>query len=340
MIEPTPLLAAYRAVVCDLDGVVYRGSQAIPFAVSALAQARGFVPVTFATNNASRHPDEVAAALCSIGLETRGTDVLTSAQAGAARLARDFPAGTPVLAVGGPGVAAAVAEAGLTPVTGGTDAPAVLQGWGREVTVGDLATASIAVARGARWVATNTDRTLPTAAGLVPGNGTLVAAVREASGGRPEVVGKPSPDMLHEAARRLGVALAGVLVIGDRLDTDIAAAVGAGIDSLWVLTGVHGLADLAGSAFTPTYAAADLRAVHQSPPVVARDAMTWTTSGLTARVNEGATGVEIDSWGRPDIPDPNALVALGFRVLVDLRGDGCPAERLAVLGESFDASLH
>ena len=96
-------------------------------------------------------------------------------------------------------------------------------------------------------MATNTDRTLPTAHGLVPGNGTLVAAVAEATGATPEVVGKPHPPLYRVAAERLGAAANGLLAVGDRLDTDIVGASAVGADSLWVLTGVDGFTHLARS---------------------------------------------------------------------------------------------
>lgn len=186
------LVAAYRAIACDLDGVVYRGARAVPFAVSSLQASQAYTPVVFATNNASRTPTEVAGQLEGLGLTGTGADaVVTSAQAGAALLRSRLGPGAVVLAVGGDGVAEALADAELRPMRTLAARPeAVLQGWARTVTVADLADASLAVADGALWVATNTDLTLPTEAGVVPGNGTLVAAVASASGRRPLVVGK------------------------------------------------------------------------------------------------------------------------------------------------------
>src|SRR5206468_12874974 len=104
------------------------------------------------------------------------------------------------------------------------------------------AQAALVVAAGAEWIATNTDTTLPTARGLQPGNGTLVAAVAAATGRRPVVAGKPERALVDEAVRRVGGSRP--LAVGDRLDTDIQGAVRAGMDSLLVLTGVSRLEDL------------------------------------------------------------------------------------------------
>lgn len=336
-----PLVAAYEGVVCDLDGVVYRGSEAIPYAVSALTEAARHRPLCFATNNASRTPAEVAAQLRELGLTVDDAAVVTSAQAGAALLASELPSGAAVLTVGGPGVAAAVLAAGLTTTSDPDQARAVLQGWGREVRVDDLARASIAVARGARWVATNTDRTLPTAHGLVPGNGTLVAAVAEATGATPEVVGKPHPPLYRVAAERLGAAANGLLAVGDRLDTDIVGASAVGADSLWVLTGVDGFTHLARSTARPTYAACDLRALLAPRPDVVRNGRTWTWAGTGLTLEAGgprglADGIPMDLG---DI-HANRLVAVGLAAVLGLRDDGEVGKRgAAVLAEALDGVL-
>ena len=236
---PIPLPAAPQiaAIVCDLDGVVYRGPDAVPHAIEALRSVT--IPVIYATNNASRPPEVVAAHLRELGLEVTAHDVITSAQAGAAALAQDCPGAT-VLAVGGEGVARALAEAGLNPTRDGlAEVDAVMQGYGPDVTMADLADAAFAVRAGARWVATNTDLTIPTARGIAPGNGTLVRAVAEAAGRGPDrICGKPSPDLYIVAGERLGVSPSSILGIGDRLDTDIEGANAAGSPSLLVLTGV------------------------------------------------------------------------------------------------------
>ncbi|MBR7742085.1 HAD-IIA family hydrolase [Phycicoccus sp. BSK3Z-2] len=259
----TPVLGRFDAVVCDLDGVVYRGPSPVRHAVEALSALE--VPVLYATNNASRAAGDVAAHLQDLGVPCAAEDVLTSSDAAAWLLSEDTESG-PVLCIGGSGVARAVADAGFEPVTAAQArdvAPvAVVQGYGPDVSASDLAEAAYAVQAGARWVATNTDGTLPTDRGTAPGNGTLVAAVARAVGRPPDLVaGKPGPALYLLGARRLGVAAERVLAVGDRLETDVEGAVAAGMESLLVLTGVDDLeaALEAPAERRPTVVAPDLR---------------------------------------------------------------------------------
>lgn len=262
------LVDHYAAVVCDLDGVVYRGPEAVEHAVAALSALT--VPIVYATNNASRPPEEVAAHLTDLGLHVTGRDVATSSQAGAAALTGLLPVRARVLAVGGPGVREALIHEGFDVLTPDQvrDEPqltvdGVLQGYGATVTAADLAEAAYAVTDGAVWVATNTDGTLPTHRGTAPGNGTLVAAVQRATGVDPLVVGKPHAPLYRLCAQRLGREPAQVLAVGDRLDTDVAGAVEAGMDSALVLTGVDSVSSLAAAppALRPTYLLQDLRSL-------------------------------------------------------------------------------
>ncbi len=333
------LVAAYDVLACDLDGVVYRGGRAVLHAVETLAGLGDRVSVRYVTNNASRSPADVSAQLQQLGLPAGPESVLTSAQAGARLLASRFPAGTEVLAVGGPGVAAALREFGLVPVDGGRPR-AVLQGWGPHVTVEELCRAAIAISRGAMWIATNLDLTLPTADGLVPGNGSLVAAVATATGQRPESVGKPQPAMYAELVQAVpGRRPHRVLAIGDRLDTDIAGAHAAGLDSLLVLTGVHGLREVVDTAVWPRFAAADLRALLRPIPRVTRTGLSWATESLTVSVVRGeSTDVVVDTGvDRGSAVNRNTLAAIGLRLLADLSesGQASPGE-LAAIAAALD----
>jgi glycerol-1-phosphatase len=189
--------------------------------------------------------------------------VLTSPQAAAALLADRLPAGAPVLVVGTEALAAEVTRVGLEPVTTAEEQPkAVVQGYGPHVGWPELAEACVAVRAGALWVATNTDRTLPSPRGPLPGNGSLVAALATALDRQPdEIVGKPEPVLFQRAARSTGATRP--LIVGDRLDTDIAGANRAGMDSLLVLTGVSTAADLlaAPPEHRPTHVGVDLDAL-------------------------------------------------------------------------------
>jgi HAD superfamily hydrolase (TIGR01450 family) len=233
-----PPATAFDVALLDLDGVVYVGPDAVPGVPDALADARkAGMRLGFVTNNAARTPDEVARHLVELGVPAEGSDVITSAMAAATVVAERFGTGARVLAVGGPGVAAALRAAGLTVVDRAEDRPqAVVQGYGREVGWPQLAEAVVAVRNGARHVATNADSTIPSPRGPLPGNGAMVAVVRNVTGQEPLVTGKPDPAMHAECVRRTGAQRP--LVVGDRLDTDIEGAARAGAASLLVFTGV------------------------------------------------------------------------------------------------------
>jgi glycerol-1-phosphatase len=288
------IVSRYAAVVCDLDGVVYRGPTAVPGAVEALSGLD--VPVLYATNNASRPPAEVAEHLRRLGLQCEPEAVATSSQAGAWLLRERVEAGSRVLAVGGVGVGLALEEAGLQPVSpdGAANAAplaAVLQGYGPGVSATDLAEAAYAIQGGALWVATNTDSTLPTDRGVAPGNGSLVGAVANAVGRDPDLVaGKPAPPLYLLCAERLDVEPAAMLAVGDRLDTDIEGAVTAGIDSLFVLTGVDDLAAClaAPAGRRPTWVAPDLAALHEHPDDTDRGASLADLAAAVAAVHTAA----------------------------------------------------
>lgn len=294
------LIARYRGVICDLDGVVYWGTAAVPGAVDTLnhvvADGRA---VAFATNNASRSPIAVAKHLRELGVGGRGWSVITSSQAAAAYLAERLDPGAPVLAVGGPGVAVALAEAGLAPVRvselADTQVEAMVQGLGVDVTWRELAEVGYLAQRGVTWVATNLDLFLPTARGPAPGNGALVAAVRTTTTRTPHVTGKPGAALFELARTRLGTHHARTLVCGDRLDTDIAGANAAGVDSLFVLSGAHRLQDLAfaAKAARPTYVASDLTGLLE--PGLRLDAVPDDLVELTC---EGTVHVRADGDSR------------------------------------------
>ena len=351
-VTETTLADAYRGIVCDLDGVVRRGPVAVPDAVGVLtALTRRSVPVVYATNNASLTPQDIARQLQGLGLQVAAEDVVTSSQAGAAHLAGCLPPGSAVLAVGGPGVSVALTEVGLHPVTGTHDgAVAVLQGYGPDVSATDLAHAAYAVEAGARWVATNLDSTLPTQHGVAPGNGALVAAVTVATGVQPVAVGKPEPPLYALAVARLGCPAGDALAIGDRLDTDIAGATAAGLDSLWVLTGVDGLVSFAQAPGrpTPTYTATDLRALALPPQRADEQADgSWVCGPVRLQVDLAGAEVAVDGLDELDELDgrgprmQNALLAAGVAALVQARDEhGASVDVLARLAERVMTHLH
>ncbi len=268
---PGPTLAdRHDALLLDLDGTVYLGGTVIDHVAAALAAAaeRGAQSV-FVTNNASRPPAEVAETLQAMGIPATEHDVLTSPEAASEMLAEAHPAGSKVLVVGAPWLAEAVSQVGLLPIRLAGDSPvAVVQGHSPDTGWRELAEACIALRSGADWVACNTDSTLPTDRGLLPGNGAMVAALVAATGLAPRVAGKPARPLLDSAIHRAHARTP--LVVGDRLDTDIEAAVAAGLPSLLVLTGVATAADLvaAPAARRPTHVSLDLRGLVDETRVV------------------------------------------------------------------------
>ena len=236
--SPQPPSTHFDVALLDLDGVVYVGPDAVPGVPDALAAARKVgMRLAYVTNNAARTPEDVARHLAEIGVPAEAGDVITSAQAAATVVAQRWGQGAKVLPVGGPGVAAALSAAGLTLVERAEDLPvAVVQGYGRGVGWPQLAEAVVAVRNGARHVATNTDSTIPSPRGPLPGNGAMVGVVRGVTGHDPLVTGKPDPAMHAECVRRTGAERP--LVVGDRLDTDIEGARRAGAASLLVFSGV------------------------------------------------------------------------------------------------------
>jgi glycerol 3-phosphatase-2 len=295
------LVDSYDLVVFDLDGVIYLIDKPIDGAAEAVERLRADgTAVAYATNNASRRAADVAALLTGMGVSATADEVLTSAGAAAAMLAERLPAGAPVLVVGAEALRAEVRDAGLRVVEKFEDTPAaVVQGYGPDVGWKILAEAALSVRAGATWMATNTDRTLPSPRGPLPGNGSLVAVLRTALDREPDVVvGKPAPALFTTAASLSKAKKP--LVVGDRLDTDIEGAVGAGMDSLLVLTGVSGPAELLASPpeRRPTYVADDVSGLFASEDDVRLPVKDADELGGWRVVRDGDR-VRLDGSGRP-----------------------------------------
>lgn len=251
---------SYDAFLFDLDGVLYRGADPVPHAAESLARLRSLGRrVAFVTNNSGRTPERVAERLRAVGIDADVAEVETSALATASTLAdrgirRAF-------VIGGPGIVEALGAAGIEVADGEpSEVDAVVVGWDRDADYTKLRVASVLVQAGAALVATNADASFPAADGTSwPGAGALLAAVETTTGVRGEVIGKPHTPLLEAALERAGGGRP--LVIGDRIDTDIAGAAALGWDSLLVLTGISTAADVEASKVRPTYVASDLRAL-------------------------------------------------------------------------------
>jgi glycerol-1-phosphatase len=303
------LVQQHDCLLLDLDGTVYRGAEPVAGAVQALAAAR--TRVLFVTNNASRSPDEVAQSLQAMGFDARPDDIATSAQSAARLLKTQLPAGSPVLIVGTDALATEVGNVGLRPVRRWADAPVgVVQGHSPHT-------------GGALWVAANVDVTLPSERGLLPGNGAMVAALRAATDSAPQVAGKPEPTLLTDALSRGDFRAP--LVIGDRLDTDIAGANAAGLPSLLVLSGASTAGEVvrAPAANQPSYLGDDLRALHRPPDRLRIGPQPgW-------RVERGRSELTVTAAGDDSTDDGLAVVRAVAAAAWDAGFDGRPVPVVA-----------
>jgi len=300
----TTALDHYDALLLDLDGTVYRGSNPVDGAEQAIRAAReAGVTVRFVTNNASRTPQAVAEHLNNLGIPAKPDEVSTSAQAAAAMLTSRVREGAEVLILGTEALAAEAESRGYQPVRkASNNVAAVLQGLSQQLTWQDLAEACIAIRAGALWIASNIDPTLPTERGLLPGNGALVTALKVATDTEPLVAGKPARPLMDEAIQAAGAVKP--LAVGDRLDTDIEGATNAGIDALLVLTGVTTPATLLAAPTNqrPQYVANDLAGM-QTPLVELKiiEQTAWQVEAKT-------TGLHLHYAGKE--PNPAPLPAL------------------------------
>jgi HAD superfamily hydrolase (TIGR01450 family) len=342
-----PLAQRYDVALLDLDGVIYVGPNGVPGAAEALARARvAGMRLAFVTNNALRTPAVVAAHLTELGVPATPAEVITSSQAACRVLAERLPSGARVLVVGGEGLRVAAAEAGLTVVDGADDEPAaVVQGYSPDVGWRQFAEATLAINHGAFWLATNLDPTLPSPRGALPGNGSLVAAIRTATGVDPPAAGKPDPAMHRESLLRSGAT--NPLVVGDRLDTDIEGATRVGCDSLLVLTGVTTAPALlaAPAGQRPSYLAAGLDGLLTPHPVPGRQGSDrWGCGGWTA-IRSADGGVTLTGAGADDIDALRAICAATWfgPSAGPVNGDGPAALAVIVrlgLGSSRAAPLN
>ena len=209
---------------CDLDGVIWRGEELIEGSPGAVADLRtaGF-EVVFITNNSATTPDAYVEKLHGFGIDVDADHIVTSALAGAYVVGQHCAVGARVLSCAGAGVTEALLHEGFEVVDGGSSEPlgdvdAVVVGWHKEFDFERLRIAADAVRSGAIFVATNTDATYPGARGTVlPGNGSLVAAVATAGGRLPLIAGKPHSAMASYVCDRFGTE---GIMIGDRISTD------------------------------------------------------------------------------------------------------------------------
>jgi HAD superfamily hydrolase (TIGR01450 family) len=323
------LATAYDLLMFDLDGVVYVDGHAVEHAAASISLARDAgAHVAFITNNAARTPQDVAANLRRLGVAADPLDVVTSAQAAARLLVDEHGVAAPIAVLGTRGLVEALLEAGLEPVeVGDPRAVAVVSGYAPDIRWRVIMRAATLIRNGLPWIATNTDLTLPTDDGLAPGHGMLVRLISDFAEVRPEVAGKPRRPLLDETRRRVGGR--SPLMIGDRLDTDIAGAAEAGTDSLLVMTGVSSVADLvsADSDERPTWIGHDLTALSRPGLRATRGDGAWRSGPWRANVRQGRLVVDGEEGaGEPDAWW-TAVAAAGWEHLDEA---GSPADTAGV----------
>ncbi len=247
------------AAIIDVDGTIVRSEELIPGAVEGLRaiQERGLSRLLF-SNNPTRAGDHYVERLAAHGVEVDSEDVLTSGTVTAAHLADDHPDAT-VYLVGEDRLRRLLEEAGLRVTDEPAEAELVVGSIDREFSYGTLTSALAALERDLPFYGTDPDTTIPGSGGPVPGSGAVLAAMAAVGGREPDaVLGKPSAVAAEAALEALGTDPAETVVVGDRLDTDVALGEEAGMRTAVVLTGITDRADLADSDVSPDYVLEDL----------------------------------------------------------------------------------
>lgn len=226
-----------RGFLFDMDGVLYRGSRALPGAQTMLeALDRDGIPYALVTNNSTRSPLQYVRHLAAMGMRVPAHRIVTSSVGTTAYLRRTLRPEARVLIIGESALRRAIVKAGFVPAW--ENVAAVVVGLDRRVTYKKLTLATAALGRGAAFIASNPDPLLPTEGGLQLGAGSIVAALRYATGRDPIIIGKPNPRLLKEALARIGTRAKETAMVGDQRSTDIAAGRAAGLFTILVLTGV------------------------------------------------------------------------------------------------------
>ncbi len=243
----------FDGFLVDLDGVVWRGEEAIAGAAETIEMLRDMGKrVVFVTNNASRSPREYAVKLMRLRIPTDPGDVVTSAHAVVENLrSLRLHRGDRVHVCAAPGLSQVLRGSGFTPTRDVQDAKALVVAWNPRLTFDDIRKAADLARSGVPFIGANRDATYPSESGLLPGTGAILAAIETASGRTANVVGKPQPGLFRIALHRAEVDPSRALFIGDRPETDVAGARAAGIAVALVLTGVTGEAELGSLADRP-----------------------------------------------------------------------------------------
>jgi 4-nitrophenyl phosphatase len=256
-----------KALILDMDGVIWRKKEPIGDLEEIFRQitAKG-IRFAFATNNSSTTTEDYAAFLNSLGIQVKPQQIFTSGKATADLLVEEFPSGGNIFVVGMPGLAKTISQKGFN--ISAEKPVAVVAGIDFEVTYDKLKTAALLIRSGVPFYGSNPDKTFPTPEGQAPGAGAILASLEAATDVKPRIVGKPQPTMFRQALAFLAEPADSVLVVGDRLETDIAGGQAAGCKTALVLSGVSSREQAEHWRPTPDYITADLTELVESLPQV------------------------------------------------------------------------
>lgn len=344
-----PLSKSFSLALLDLDGVVYRGGNAVEYAAESIELAENSgMKIEYTTNNSSRFQSVVAKQLESFGLKVEPWQIITSAVVAARMVARHVESGSKILVLGAEHLREEVKRAGLQPVNSCKDNPkAVIQGWYPQMSWQEMAEVSFAVEHGAKYFVTNTDLTIPRELGIAPGCGSMIQAVINATGVKPVAsAGKPESAMYDEARFLVAanarqddaeyaectekdefgnpvISIERSLAVGDRLDTDIEAGTRGGYESLLVLTGVTDprMLMLAPKHLRPSFVSKDLRGLNE-----AHEAAHFIGENISVCANAKAELVDNSTIKVNSLTDCNSLRA-ACALAWKLQDEGKPVEK-------------
>ena len=251
---PGELQDRFSGLILDMDGVLYRGNQALPGARELIPALRmAGLSFILLTNNATLTQQEFSAKLARMGITVDPESIMTSASATALYLMQHYPEGGGIYVLGESSLVTT-----LTGVPGfrpdGWQPDFVVAGLFYHFNYDALQRACSAIRKGAHFIATNADATIPIEGGEVwPGAGSIVAAVQTCSGVAPVVIGKPNPYIGQIALLKLDLQAEQVLCVGDRVDTDILLGKRIGTPTALLTTGVTGQSQLKAGEATPDY---------------------------------------------------------------------------------------
>ena len=230
-----------KALILDMDGVIWKADAPIGDLPSTFKRIRERgLKFVFATNNGTKTPEEYQQKLAELGVDIDPSQVVTSAMGIAFMLAQKYPRGTKIFMIGEDGIRVALEEKGfeILSVENAPQAQAFVMGIDRSINFQKVAEATLLVRAGIPFYTTNTDKTFPTPRGEIPGSGAWVSVITTATNVEPIIAGKPFPFLMELSLEKLGTRKEETLVVGDRLETDIAAGQSVGCPTALVLSGV------------------------------------------------------------------------------------------------------